>query len=149
MDSILLRRLQAKGRETWAALALELKVTGPAVAERVRKLEDRGVIRGYTAIVDPEAVGYGLLAFIAVSLQSAAHRDAFLAKVAELSEIQECHHVAGDDDYLIKVRCRSTLDLDRLITEELRALSGIIRTRTTIVLKTVKETSTVPIEGSL
>lgn len=120
-----------------------LGLTGPAVAERVRKLEERGIIRGYTAVLDPEAVGYGLLAFIAVTVERMDQRAAFVARVAALAEVLECHHVAGDSDYLLKVRCRSTGDLDRLITEELKSIEGI-RTRTTIALGSVKETSVLP-----
>ena len=145
MDSELLRRLQLKGRESWAALGQLVGVTGPAVAERVRKLEERGVIRGFTALLNPEAVGYGLLAFVAVTLERPEHRAPFLAKVAELPEVQECHHITGADDYLLKVRCRSTADLERVIGDEIKAVQGVVRTRTTISLKTVKETLAVPI----
>jgi len=137
--------LQAAGRESWAALGETLGMTGPAAAERVRRLEERGVIRGYTAIVDPPAVGAGLAAFIAVSLDRPKDRAKFLALVASSAEIQECHHVAGDDDYLLKVRCRDTADLERLLTHDLKGLTGVARTRTTVVLSTVKETLVVPL----
>lgn len=139
-----MRRLQRNARETWAALGQAVGVTGPAVAERVRKLEERGVIRGYTALVDPEAVGYALLAFIEVTVERQDHRGELVAKVESLSEVQECHHIAGDFDYLIKVRARGTLDLERLISDELKSVGGV-RTRTTIVLKTVKETRDLPL----
>jgi Lrp/AsnC family leucine-responsive transcriptional regulator len=68
MDSEILRRLQLHARVTWAALATALGVTGPAIAERVKKLEDRGVIRGYRAVIDPSSIGYTLLAFVASHL---------------------------------------------------------------------------------
>src|SRR5688572_14619822 len=128
MDSLLLTRLQANSRESWAALGQVVGLTGPAVAERVRKLEERGVIRGYTAVLDPDALGYGLLAFIAVSLDRPEDRLPFVAMVSSVAEVLECHHVAGDDDYLLKVRCRGTADLDRLITEQLKSIPGL-RTR--------------------
>jgi Lrp/AsnC family transcriptional regulator, leucine-responsive regulatory protein len=143
MDAIdirALRALQTDGRETWAALGETLGMTGPAAADRVHRLEERGVIRGYTAVVDPQAVGVGLAAFIAVSLERPKDRASFLALVANLPEIQECHHVAGEDDYLLKIRCRDTSDLERLLTHELKGLTGVARTRTTVVLSTVKET---------
>src|SRR5260221_10277493 len=73
------------------------------------------------------------------------HRAAFLQRVQELPEVQECHHVAGDDDYWLKVRCLNTQHLDWLLTEQLKAIPGVIRTRTTIVLSTPKETSAVPL----
>jgi Lrp/AsnC family leucine-responsive transcriptional regulator len=144
MDSEILRRLQHNARETWAALGQAVGVTGPAVAERVRKLEQRGVIRGYTVLVDADAVGYPLLAFIEVTLEPQELRGAFLVRTEALPEVLECHHIAGDFDYLIKVRARGTLDLERLISDELKSVAGV-RTRTTIVLKTVKETPDVPV----
>ncbi len=145
MDSELLRRLQLNARETWAALGQALGVTGPAIAVRVRKLEERGLIRGYRAVVDPDAVGYSLLAFVAVTLERPELRGAFLERAQSLPEVQECHHVAGDHDYLLKVRCRGTADLDRVISDELKSFEGGVRTRSTIVLKTMKETSVLPI----
>jgi Lrp/AsnC family leucine-responsive transcriptional regulator len=145
METKLLERLQQNGRESWAALGQLLGLTGPAVAERVKKLEERGVIRSFTAVLDPVAVGYGLVAFVAVTMKRPKHRDAFLAKIQALPEVQECHHIAGDDDYLLKVRCRDTGDLERVISEEIKGVPGVLRTRTTISLKTVKETLVVPV----
>src|SRR5918911_5181874 len=105
MDRKVIAQLQISGRESWTRLAELLGVTGPAAADRVRRLEERGVIRGYAALVDPEAVGARLTAFVAVTLEHPKHRRAFLERVDALAEVQECHHVAGDDDYLLKVRC--------------------------------------------
>src|SRR5215472_15838285 len=150
MDTIdlkALEALQAAGRESWAALGETLGMTGPAAAERVRRLEERGVIRGYAAVVDPESVGVGLAAFVAVTLERPKDRARFLTLVASLPEVQECHHVAGDDDYLLKIRCRDTGDLERLLTHELKGLTGVARTRTTVVLRTVKETLALPLSA--
>ena len=77
---------------------------------------------------------------MAVTLEGADHRAAFLARVEALGEVQECHHVTGDDDYLLKVRCRNTRDLDRLISRDLKGVRGVTRTRTIIALATAKET---------
>jgi len=126
-------------------LAATLELSPPATADRVRRLEERGVVQGYSALVDPEAVGCGLTAFIAVTLERPEHRDAFLKRILELPQIQECHHVAGDDDYLLKVRCRSPRDLEQIISERIKSLQGIVRTRTTIVLSTAKETPALPL----
>jgi len=145
METKLLRRLQQSGRESWAALGQLVGLTGPAVAERIRKLEERGVIRGFTAVLDPAAVGYTLLAFVAVTLERPEHRVPFLARIDALPEVQECHHIAGDADYLLKIRCRDTGDLERVISDEIKGLPGVARTRTTISLKTVKETLAVPV----
>src|SRR4051812_41344441 len=111
IDTKAITRLQLLGRESWASLGDYLGMTGPAAAERVRRLEERGVIRGYSAHVDPDAVGATLAAFVAVSLDRPTHRRGFLDKIGELPEVQECHHLAGEDDYLLKLRCRGTRDL--------------------------------------
>jgi len=152
MDSIdtkTIAHLMAHGRESWASLGELLGVTGPAAAERVRKLEERGVIRGYAAVVDPTAVGIGITAFVAVTLDRPRHRRAFLDRVAALAEVQECHHVAGDDDFLLKVRCTDAEHLDHVLSNELKGMDGVARTRTTIVLRTVKETTMLPVGGAL
>jgi Lrp/AsnC family transcriptional regulator, leucine-responsive regulatory protein len=145
IDRKTVAHLQTAGRESWTRLGETLGVTGPAAAERVRRLEERGVIRGYAALLDPEAVGARLTAFVAVTLEHPKHRRAFLKCVESLAEVQECHHVAGDDDYLLKVRCSDTGHLDRVLSEELKGIPGVMRTRTTIVLGTVKETTVLPL----
>ena len=148
MDTIDIKaveRLQVAGRESWATLGVALGMTGPAAADRVRRLEADGVIRGYAALVDPEAVGAGLTAFVSVTLERPGNRAAFLRRVGRLAAIQECHHVAGDYDYLLKVRCAGTAALDHLLTDELKAVPGIVRTRTTVVLRTLKESVIVPL----
>lgn len=145
IDLKALRHLMQQGRSTWAELATVLGLSAPAAAERVRRLEERGAIKGYTALVDPAAVGCDLGAFILVSLDRSEHRAAFLARVKELSQVQECHHVAGEGDFLLKVRCSGTRELEHIITDEFKALAGVIQTRTTIVLSTVKETPILPL----
>lgn len=144
-DSKLLRLFMKRGRATWAELAGALKLSAPAVAERARKLEEKGIIKGYAAIVDPAAVGYGLTAFVAVTLDRPQHRSKFISTLTKMDEVAECHHIAGDFDYLLKVRCRDTADLDDLLSNRLKSLPGIVRTRTTIVLGTAKESVAVPL----
>jgi len=140
--------LQHEGRASWSRLGELLGMTGPAAAERVRRLEERGIIRGFTALIDPESVGLALTAFIALSLEKPTHREAFLKRVQRLPEIQECHHCTGEDDYLLKVRCRGVSDLDRLINTELKSLSGVLRTRTTIVMRTSKDSPAVALNAA-
>ena len=135
-----------RGRATWAELGQLLGLSAPSAADRVHKLEQRGIIRGYAALVDPASVGYPLTAYISVSLTSHRDRGAFLRAISKMDKVAECHHVAGDDDYLIKVRCRGTRDLDHLLATELKDKLGVARTRTTIVLSTAKESVRVPID---
>lgn len=145
LDSKALKLLMKNGRTTWAELGGQLGLSAPAAADRVRKLEEHGVIRGYAALIDPTAVNYPLTAYISVSLSSHRQRGAFLRAIDRMEQIAECHHVAGDDDYLLKVRCRGTEDLDRLLAKELKDKLRVARTRTTIVLSTAKETVRIPL----
>jgi Lrp/AsnC family transcriptional regulator, leucine-responsive regulatory protein len=137
--------LSRRGRVTWAELGKLLGLSAPSAADRVRKLEERGVIRGYAALVDPASVGHPLTAYVSVSLASHRNRAAFLRAIEKMNQVAECHHVAGDDDYLLKVRCRSTQDLDHLLATELKDNLGVARTRTTIVLSTAKESVITPV----
>ena len=145
LDLKVIQHLMRRARMTWSDLASSLGLSAPAAADRVRRLEERGVIQGYAALINPHSLGYNLTAFISVTLERPEHRAAFLEKVAALAEIQECHHVTGEDDYLLKARCRNTQDLERLISDELKSLPGLLKTRTTIALSTLKETTVLPI----
>ena len=147
-DRKIIERIMKDGRVTWKELAFELKLSAPTIAERVRGLEEEKVILGYTAVVDPAAVGCDLAAFVGVTLARPDDREPFLKKVAKIAEIQECHHIAGDYDYLLKIRCANTKSLDRLISNEIKELKGVVRTQTTIVLGSLKETSMLPCLGS-
>ena len=145
VDSKAMARLSRDARESWADLGAALGLSAPAAAERVRRLQERGVIRGFTAVVDPEAAGFPVLAFVAVTLDRQDVRAAFLEAVRRHELIQECHHVAGDDDFLLKVRARGMRDLEHLLAAELKGRLGVARTRTTIVLGTAKETTSLPV----
>ena len=145
LDKKALDLLSRRGRATWAELGQVLGLSAPSAADRIRKLEEQGVIRNYAALLDPASVGYPLTAYISVSLTSYRQRASFLRGIEKMEEVCECHHVAGEDDYLLKVRCRGAEDLDRLLTKQLKEKLGVARTRTTIVLSTAKESVRVPI----
>ncbi len=144
IDLKILERLMKNGRVTWKELAIELKVTPPTIAERVRQLEKSGTVKGYFAQIDPHFLGCGLVAFVSVTLNRPDDRETFIKKIGNLSEVQECHHIAGDFDYLLKIRCADTKSLDILISNELKSMKGVVSTRTTIVLDSVKESLSVP-----
>lgn len=146
IDKKVVRHLMAYGRATWAELATLLGLSAPATADRVRRLEERGVIKGYAALVDPATLGLTLTAFVGVTLEHPEHRAEFLELVHALPQIQACHHVAGDYDYLLQLRCKNTADLEHFLTDSLKSKPGVIRSRTTIVLSTVKETPVMPME---
>ena len=144
IDLKTVRLLAQNGRMSWADLGAAIGVTAPAAAERVHRLEQKGVIRGFAAVIDAESVGFGLTAFVSVTLDRPKHRGPFLKWSQKHAEVLEVHHVAGEDDYLLKIRCRDTADLDRLLSDELKDLDGVRRTRTTIVMKTEKEAQIAP-----
>jgi len=144
-DIKITRHLMKQARSTWAELGTLLSLSAPAIADRVRKLEESGVIQGYSALIDPEAVGCGLAAFISVTLECPDNRNVFLELVNNQAQIQECHHVAGSEDYILKVRCQNTRDLEHLISEQIKSLPGV-KTQTTVILSTVKETPILPIK---
>lgn len=144
LDLRALRLLVKQGRMTWAELAQHLELSGPATAERVRRLEDRGYISGYGALLDRGALGYGLTAFVGVDLASASHRAAFLERIEQLPEVLECHHVTGDHDYLLKIACRSPLHIDQFLNESIKQNGEVAKTRTVIVLGSPKESLFVP-----
>ncbi|MCU0227392.1 MAG: Lrp/AsnC family transcriptional regulator [Bryobacterales bacterium] len=141
IDSKVLFCLSHDGRISWTDLAQQLGLSAPAAADRVRKLEEAGIIRGYTAIVPPPAMGLQLSAFVAITFGKSKHRKPFLKAIQRIPEVLECHHVAGEEDFLLKVVARDTAHLDHLVGEQLRSLSGVLRTRTTVVLSTQKEGS--------
>jgi Lrp/AsnC family leucine-responsive transcriptional regulator len=140
-----LELLTGHGRLSWADLAGELELSAPAATERVHRLEELGVIRGYAALVDPHAVGLGVLAYLGVTMEHPKYRARFLALIRSLDEVLECHHVTGDFDYLLKVRCHDTEALEQLISNGLKGFRALVRTRTMIALSSIKETVRPPL----
>lgn len=142
-DERILEILQRDGRMTNVELARAVELTPSATLERVRKLEERGLIKGYMALLDPLALGLGLVAFIFARVDDAhdvvGEAENAAEVLAALPSVLELHHLAGEDCFLLKVRARDTDDLYRVLKEELGRCKCIRSTRTTIVLKTVKE----------
>jgi Lrp/AsnC family leucine-responsive transcriptional regulator len=143
IDYKIIDLLQQNGRMTQMEIAAGVGLSQPAVAERMRKLESGGVITGYAALVDPKKLGRGITAFIGVSIDHPKHNPRFARAMLELPAVLECHHVTGDYSYLLKVKTEDTVDLDRLISEEIRVIPGVNRTHTIIVMSSVKESTVV------
>lgn len=144
-DLQIMAMLQTSGRMSQADIARALNIAPSAVLERIRKLEARGVITGYAALIDPAAVDYRMLAFIAVRGGSGPRDHQTGQRLAELPEVLEAHHVAGEDCYLLKVRARDPQHIAELLRTSIGAIEGITSTRTTIVLETIKETPRLPL----
>jgi Lrp/AsnC family transcriptional regulator, leucine-responsive regulatory protein len=147
IDRKILNILQSDARISNADLARQVGMAPSAVLERVRKLEERKVLRGYEARLDPHAVAKGLLAFVFVRTDERLGSPEAERQLAALPEVQEVHHVAGEDCFLVKVRVASTDALQTLLRERIGAIATVRSTRTTIVLSTVKETATIPVES--
>jgi len=144
-DLAILRLLQDDARITNVALAAQLKMAPSAMLERVRKLEEKGVIRGYSAMVDPLAVDKDLLVFIFIKTKDSFADDKSARALAAIPQVMEVHHIAGDDCYLIKARLSSPTELMELKRSRFSKIANIISMRTTIVLETVKESSHISI----
>lgn len=144
-DTTILDVLQENARISQADVARVVGLAPSAVLERIRKLEARGVIRGYTALVDPHALDQSMLAFIAVRSEGGPGDDSVANALSKCPEVLELHHVAGDDCYLLKVRARNAEHIGELLRHRFGRIPGVTSTRTTIVLETVKETPRLPI----
>ena len=143
-DIKLLRALAFDGRRAFSDLAADVDLSAPSTADRVRRLERVGAIKGYRAEIDPSAFSFDLVAFVSVTLDDPAARDGYLSALVTLPEVLECHHVAGDDDYVLKVRTRGTAGLEELVSSKLKGIAGVSRTKTTVVLSTHVERAFVP-----
>lgn len=143
-DTRILYRLMRQGRVTWADLANDLGLTAPAVANRVRRLEARGLIRGYAALVDSGAVG-GVSAFVSVALDFPAARAGIDEALGTLDEVQSCDRIAGDVDFLLRVHCMSAAALDLLTSSTLPSIPGLRVTSVTVVLMTIKDSRVLPL----
>ena len=134
-DAKLLTILQVDGRRSYADLGADLGMAGPSAHERVKKLESRGVIRGYSADVDPAAVGLGVLAFTWVTQAPGTIATNLMPFFAAIPEIEECHHIAGEADYLLKIRARDMEHLG-LVVREVQITPNVFSTETDVVFTT-------------
>ncbi|MEY9840969.1 Lrp/AsnC family transcriptional regulator [Streptomyces sp. 846.5] len=137
LDRQIVQLLVADGRMSYTDLGKATGLSTSAVHQRVRRLEQRGVIRGYAALVDPEAVGLSLTAFISVKPFDPSAPDDVPERLAALEEIEACHSVAGDENYILKIRVPTPGDLEHLLAR-IRSAAGV-STRTTVVLSTPYE----------
>ena len=149
IDYQILDQLQANAREAQVDIARAVGLAPSAVLERIRKLELRGIVKGYAAQLNPRSLGLGLLAFVAVRSEEASSDQSIARALADCQEVLEVHHVAGDDCYLLKVRTRDAEHLGQILRQQIAAAPSVISTRTTIVLETVKEDPRIAIPREL
>lgn len=144
IDRQILTILQQDARTSNAEIARQIGLVPSAVLERIRKLEERGVIRGFHTDIDPRAVDCGLLAFVAVRTSECG--SAAEEALAAIPEVLEVHDVAGEDSFWLKIRSKDTEELGRLLREKIKPIPTVLGTRTTVVLETYKETTDLPID---
>src|SRR5262245_17343927 len=124
-DHRILELVQRDGKLAQAEIARRVGLSTAAVNERLRKLENAGVIRSWAAIVDPRAVGAGITAYVDVFIEHPRFEPAFLDKVRSLDAVQECHHITGEFSLLLKIRVRDIESLQRLLLEQINPMDGV------------------------
>lgn len=147
IDTEILTLIQDDGRMTNAEIARRVGMAPSATLDRIRKLETQGVIQGYQALIDPQALGLAVTAFVFVVADETSADWTVAETLAEITEVQEVHYIAGDDGYLVKVRAADTEALAHLVRDQISAIEGVTSTRTSIVMTTIKETSVLPLDG--
>ena len=148
IDRSILRALQKDGRLANVELARRVGLSATPCLERVKRLESKGYIRGYAAVLAPEKLDAGLLVFVEIRLSRTSpdvFKD-FKRAVVDLPQVLECHLVSGDFDYLVKARVADMLAYRELLGETLLTLPGVSGSRTYVVMEEVKETSIIEIK---
>ncbi len=144
LDIQILKTLQKNGRTKRNQLAEEVKLSIPSVSERLKKLEDNNVIEGYYTKVNRKSFGLDILAFIHVMMDSSKHYNDLIKKAEKNPQILECHSVLGEGSHLMKVVVKNTEALEKLLSE-IQSWPGVNSTKTTYVLSTIKETTSINI----
>ena len=147
-DLKILYILQNDGRRRLADIADEVELSAPAVMERVKKLEASGVIRGYQAVLDSKKVGKDITAFIGVSIGNQRDMEKFAQQMIGYPDVLECHHVTGEESFMLKVKSANTGSLEKLLGE-IRSVEGVTRTVTRVVLSTAKEGQALELDSGL
>lgn len=145
IDRQILTILQEDGRVSNSELAQRVRLAPPTVLRRVKLLEERGYIKGYTAILDPLLLGLTVTAFIFIETDIGCELDTLAESFSQVPEIQEIHRVIGEWCFLLKVRTSSPQELGNLIHRKLRNYPGVRRTHTTLATSSSYETLSLPL----
>ncbi|HEY4611915.1 MAG TPA: Lrp/AsnC family transcriptional regulator [Bacteroidota bacterium] len=139
IDIKILEVLQKQGRTRRNDLAERVGLSLPAASERLRKLEESGIISGYFAKVDHKQLGKDITAFVTVTIDSSKHYHAFLDHANAAEDILECHAITGEGTHIIKVRTENAASLEKLLAK-IQSWQGVVKTTTSVALSTTKET---------
>jgi Lrp/AsnC family leucine-responsive transcriptional regulator len=150
LDRKILRILQDDGRISMKDLSEQVGLSVTPAIERVKRMERDGIITGYHARLNPAAVGATLLVFVEITLnqKSASHFEQFRREVLRIPEVQECHLVSGDFDYLIKARIHQMAEYRKLLGDMLLNLPGAAQSKSYVVMEEIKETLVLATEGA-
>lgn len=148
IDVAILNHLQNNGRAKRNSIAELVNLSVPSVSERMRKLEEKGLIQGYCALLDAKKFNFDITAFIFVEVDSSNSFQNFVERVVKEPEVLECHSITGDGSHLLKVRTKNTELFERFLSN-IQSWTGVKRTKSNIVLTSFKETRTLPIETTV
>lgn len=138
-DQRILNALKQNSRITASDIGKQVGLSVPAVSERIRKLEEAGVIEAYTVKINRAKTGHKLLAFIFVGIEHTKHVEPFREVIVACEPVLECHHIAGEYDYLLKVLVEDTSTLEHFLSGTLKKIPGVVKSNTMITLSTLKE----------
>jgi Lrp/AsnC family leucine-responsive transcriptional regulator len=146
-DRKILDLLQSNSNVTNAQLAQEIGLSPAPTLERVKKLEQAGIIRSYHALIDPGSVGLGVSTFVMVSLKghNKENIDRFMSAISAIPEIVECHHVTGQADFILKIICADIPAYQRLMLEKVSNIDVVDNMQSMVILSTLKDSKVVPI----
>jgi Lrp/AsnC family leucine-responsive transcriptional regulator len=144
LDIKILKILQEKGRTKRNVIGESVGLSIPSVSERLSKLESKGILEGYYAKLNKKAFGYDIMAYIHVFMDSSKHYNNLISHVEKIPQILECHSVLGEGSHLLKAIVKNTESLEKLLSV-IQSWPGVIATKTTFVLSTIKETTAIEI----
>lgn len=142
MDSIdlnIIDVLKENSRSSTSEISKKVNLSIPAVAERIRKMDEAGIIEKYTIKVNRDKTNFKLLAFIFVNIDKTENVEKFRKSIVQCSSVLECHHVAGEYDYLLKVLAEDTKSLEYFVSHVLKKIKGVVKSNTIIALSSLKE----------
>lgn len=148
IDLKILKHLQIDGRSQRNKLAEIVHLSVPSVSERMRKLEERDLIKGYYAVLDSKRFNFDITAFVFVEVDGSDNYKKFVDKSSEEPEILECHSITGDGSHILKIRTENTESFEKLLSE-IQSWEGVHKTRSNVVLSSFKETQELPIEKTI
>jgi len=145
-DIQILELLQENGRATASEIAKIVQLSIPAIGERIKKLTEKGLIKGYSAVLDHKKAGLDLTAFVFIVSDHSDHYDKFINKAAESTSVLECHSIIGGGSHILKVRARNSQALEDLLYE-IQNWPGVKRTQSNLVLSTYKESTAIDLQA--